>query len=53
VGATSAISAIRASHRRIFGAHEMLAARASVAASAKYPDLVYKVGFFHLGGKVK
>jgi hypothetical protein len=31
----------------------MLATRTTVAGAAKDPDLVYKIGFFHLAGKIK
>ena len=35
-----------------FGAHEVFAASATVAAFAENPDLVDKIGLFHWGAKI-
>jgi hypothetical protein len=46
MAAAAAIAPVRAGSGVVFGTHEMLASRATMAGAAEYADLVNKVGFF-------
>ena len=47
MAATAAIAAIGATESRELIATKMLDAGTAVPAAAKYPDLIYKIAFFH------
>ena len=46
--ATATITAIRSTHSSQLITHEMLASCTTMAASAKYPDLVNEIAFFQV-----